>query len=49
MRRIDEARRAGTLDIAFEQIGDFDDADRELHVRVISASSGGVWGFLQRP
>ena len=49
MLRIDEARRAGTLDIAFEQIGDFDDADRELRVRVISASGGGVWVLLQRP
>ena len=49
LRRIDEARRAGTLDIAFEQIGDFDDADRELHVRVLSASSGGVWVLIQRP
>jgi photoactive yellow protein len=49
MLRIDEARRAGTLDIAFEQIGDFDDAERELHVRVISASGGGVWVLLQRP
>lgn len=49
MRRIEEARRAGTLDISFEQIGDFDDADRELHVRVISAASGGVWVFLERP
>lgn len=49
MRRIDEARRAGTLDITFEQIGDFDDADRELHVRVLSAASGGVWVLLERP
>ena len=49
MRRIDEARRAGTLDIAFEQIGDFDDAERQLQVRVISASGGGVWVLLQRP
>jgi photoactive yellow protein len=49
VRRIDEARRAGTLDIAFEQIGDFEDADRELRVRVLSASGGGVWVLLERP
>lgn len=48
-RLIEEARRSGTLDIAFEQVGDFDDADRELQVRVISASDGGLWVFLQRP
>ncbi len=48
-RLIDEARRTGTLDISFEQVGDFDDADRELQVRVISASGAGVWVFLQRP
>jgi photoactive yellow protein len=49
LRRIDDARRAGTLDITFEQIGDFDDAERELHVRVLSAPSGGVWVLLGRP
>ena len=49
VRRIEEARRAGTLDITFEQIGDFDDAERELHVRVLSASGGGVWVLLERP
>jgi photoactive yellow protein len=48
-RRIEEARRSGTLAITFEQIGDFDDADRELHVRVISATGGGVWVLLERP
>ena len=46
--RIAEARRAGTLDITFEQVGDFDDADRELRVRVRSATGGGLWVFLQR-
>jgi photoactive yellow protein len=49
LRRIEEARRAGTLDVTFEQIGDFDDADRELHVRVFSAAGGGVWVCLPRP
>jgi photoactive yellow protein len=49
LRRIDQARREGTLDIAFEQIGDFDDAERELHVRVASAPGGGLWLFIERP
>lgn len=49
MRRIEEARHAGTLDISFEQIGDFDDAERDLRVRVVSAEGGGVWVCLQRP
>lgn len=48
LRRIAAARRAGTLDITFEQTGDFDDADRELRVRVKSATGGGLWVFLQR-
>lgn len=48
MRRIAAARRAGTLDITFEQVGDFDDADRLLRVRVKSATGGGLWVFLQR-
>jgi photoactive yellow protein len=49
MQRLEQARAAGTLDITFEQVGDFDDAQRELRVRVISASAGGVWLFIQRP
>lgn len=48
LRRIDDARRAGTLDVTFEQIGDFDSAERELRVRVVSAAGGGLWVFLQR-
>jgi photoactive yellow protein len=48
-QQIERARREGTLDIAFEQIGDFDAAERELRVRVVSAAGGGLWVFLQRP
>lgn len=48
LQRIAAARRAGTLDITFEQVGDFDDANRELRVRVKSATGGGLWVFLQR-
>jgi photoactive yellow protein len=49
LRRIERARQEATLDVMFEQIGDFDDAERELRVRVLSASSGGLWIFIQRP
>jgi photoactive yellow protein len=48
MRRLEQAQSAGKLDITFEQVGDFDDAERELQVRMISASTGGLWVFLQR-
>lgn len=48
MHRIERARQDGTLDVMFEQIGDFDDAERELRVRVQSATGGGLWVFLQR-
>ena len=48
MRHVERAQAAGTLDITFEQIGDFDDAERELHVRVTSAAGGGLWVFIQR-
>lgn len=46
--RIDRARAAGTLDIEFIFIGDFSDQQRELTVRVQSASDGGTWIFIQR-
>ncbi len=47
--RIEKARAAGTLDISFTFTGDYSDRDRELHVRVQSASDGGLWIFMQRP
>ena len=46
--RIDAARQSGTLDLEFTHIGDFEDADRELTVRVQSASDGGTWIFMRR-
>lgn len=46
--RIEEAKRRGTLDLEFTHIGDFDDRDRELTVRIQSAAGGGVWIFLRR-
>src|SRR5262245_13017889 len=32
LARIEQARAAGALDISFEQVGDYDDAERELSV-----------------
>ncbi len=46
--RIEQAAAAGRLDIEFGHIGDFNDADRELRVRVQSATGGGYWLFLKR-
>ncbi len=46
--RIEAARRAGALDIQFEHVGDFEDETRELSVRVMSSSDGGLWLCLRR-
>ncbi len=46
--RIDQALSAGTLDIEFTFVGDFNDPGRELHVRIQSANDGGIWIFHQR-
>ena len=46
--RIDKARAAGTLDIAFNFIGDFEDRAREISVRAQSSSDGGIWIFHHR-
>lgn len=48
LARVEQARRAGTLDVTFEQVGDYDDAERELLVRMVSASDGGLWICLTR-
>lgn len=48
--RIEEARAAGHLDIAFGYVSDMPSGaqDVELDVRVQSASAGGYWIFLLR-
>lgn len=46
--RIERARAAGRLDVAFDYVGDFDDATKELRVRVQSATGGGYWIFIAR-
>ena len=48
MQRIDRALAERRLDISFEQVGDFDDAQRVLRVRAASTSDGGLWLFLDR-
>lgn len=42
LERVERALAAGTLDISFERVGDYGDAERELRVRLKSASSGGA-------
>ncbi len=46
--RIDNALRAGKVNISFTHVGDFDDATKVLDVRVQSASDGGCWIFIKR-
>ena len=47
-QRIEQARQAGRLDLEFTHVGDFEDRDRELTIRVQSAQGGGYWLFLRR-
>ena len=47
--RIEKARAAGELNIHFQFIGDFNDRDRELDVRVQAAKDGGTWIFIKVP
>lgn len=46
--RVERARESGTLDLEFSHVGDFEDRDRELTVRIQSASAGGYWIFMRR-
>jgi photoactive yellow protein len=46
--RIAEAVSRGTLDLEFTHIGDFEDRERELTVRIQSARDGGYWIFMRR-
>jgi len=34
--------------LEFSHVGDFEDRDRELTVRIQSASTGGYWIFMRR-
>ncbi len=46
--RIERALQAGTLNIEFDHVGDFDDAAKDIRVRVQPAPDGGCWLFLRR-
>ena len=46
--RVERARASGNLDLEFSHVGDFEDRDRELTVRIQSASAGGYWIFMRR-
>ena len=46
--RIERARASGQLDLEFGYVGDFADRERELTVRVQSATDGGIWIFMRR-
>lgn|SRR5690349_16452366 len=46
--RIAQALEQGHVDLEFGWVGDFDDGERSLRVRVQSASDGGCWIFLLR-
>jgi hypothetical protein len=36
------------VELEFHHVGDFEDRDRELTVRIQSARTGGYWIFLRR-
>jgi photoactive yellow protein len=46
--RVDLAKRDGKVDIEMGWVGDFDDPNREMIVRIQSASDGGLWICLNR-
>ena len=46
--RIEAATRRGAVDIECGWIGDFDDPNGEMQIRVLSATDGGLWLFMNR-
>lgn len=46
--RIEQARQSGLVDFEMGWIGDFDDMDREMQVRIQSSSDNGIWIFIHR-
>jgi photoactive yellow protein len=46
--RVEQARQLGAVDIEMGWVGDFDDLNREMVVRIHSASDGGLWISLNR-
>jgi hypothetical protein len=47
-RWAERAIAAGSLNVEFTHVGDFNDRDRELTVKIQSATGGGMWIFLRR-
>ena len=46
--RVEAAAARGSVDVEIGWIGDFDDPDGEIRIRVMSASDGGLWLFMNR-
>jgi hypothetical protein len=46
--RIEQARRHGIVDIELGWVGDFDDINREMQVRIQSSCDNGTWIFIYR-
>ncbi len=46
--RVEAATAHGAVDIEIGWIGDFDDPEGEINIRVLSASDGGLWLFMSR-
>jgi photoactive yellow protein len=46
--RIERAREQGRVDIEFAWVGDFNDPNRDLRIRVQSARAGGYWICVER-
>ena len=46
--RLQRGLAGGTVDLHFNHIGDFSDCNREMEVRIRSASDGGMWVFIRR-
>lgn len=46
--RVERALASGPVDLEIGWPGDFGDPQRELRIRVQSASNGGLWLFIER-
>jgi photoactive yellow protein len=46
--RVEAAKARGSVDVEIGWIGDFDDPDGEIRIRVMSAADGGLWLFMNR-
>jgi photoactive yellow protein len=46
--RVEAAAARGPVEIEIGWTGDFDDPDRDIRIRIMSASDGGLWLFMNR-